>query len=233
MASSRGLGVTPQDMDASRLVFVSVKDAKPKRKVAVPIGDGASWDQFCSQVQTKLKLMGIEAIYLASSGEQITRLDQLQDIDELVVVEGSAARGGQASAAGPASGGANGYMQSQGSGYVGRVGVADAEITPAMNSQLDADTDHAQKYAKRQGSLQRTMKRVFPSLFQNSLPVTTKDLGGSSGTALSPAVEAVRRRIRRRRRSCADPRNLLILFTLISCLGTVLFVYTRTAQALP
>jgi hypothetical protein len=32
-------------------VFVSVKDAKPKRKVAVPIGDGSSWDQFCSQVR--------------------------------------------------------------------------------------------------------------------------------------------------------------------------------------
>lgn len=50
---------------------------------------------------------------------------------------------------------------------------------------------------------------------------------------LSPAVEQVRRRIRRRRRSCADPRNLLILFTLISCLGTVLFVYSRTAAGLP
>lgn len=36
--------------DASRLVFVSVKDAKPKRKVAVAIGDGSSWEQFCSQV---------------------------------------------------------------------------------------------------------------------------------------------------------------------------------------
>ena len=41
----------PCTQDASRLVFVSVKDAKPKRKVAVPIGDGSSWDQFCSQVR--------------------------------------------------------------------------------------------------------------------------------------------------------------------------------------
>lgn len=45
------------------------------------------------QVQAKLKLVGIEAIYLASSGERITRLDQLQDIDELYVVE---VRGGPA-----------------------------------------------------------------------------------------------------------------------------------------
>ena len=55
---------------------------------------------------------------------------------------------------------------------------------------------------------------------------------GSGGNPLSP-VEQVRRRIRRRRRSCADPRNLLIVFTLVSCLGTVLFVYTRTMQGLP
>lgn len=55
----------------------------------------------------------------------------------------------------------------------------------------------------------------------------------SSGNPLSPAVEQVRRRIRRRRRSCADPRNLLVLFTLISCLGTVLFVYSRTQEHLP
>lgn len=228
--SSRGLGVTPSDMDASRLVFVSVKDAKPKRKVAVPIGDGASWDQFCSQVQTKLKLVGIEAIYLASSGEPITRLDQLQDIDELYVVEGAGQRGGQASASGPSA--ADAYLQTQPTSYVSRMGVADAEISPAMHGQLDADADGAQKYAKRQGSLQRTMKRVFPSLFQGGLPVTTKD--ASSTNPMSPAVEQVRRRIRRRRRSCADPRNLLILFTLISCLGTVLFVYSRTsANGLP
>jgi hypothetical protein len=31
--------------------------------------------------------VGIDSIYLASSGERITRLDQLQDIDELYVVE--------------------------------------------------------------------------------------------------------------------------------------------------
>lgn len=39
------------------------------------------------QVQAKLKLVGIQAIYLASSGDAISRLDQLQDIDELYVVE--------------------------------------------------------------------------------------------------------------------------------------------------
>lgn len=82
-------GPTPaRDLqDASRLVFVSVKDAKPKRKVAVPVPEGGTWDQFCRQVEAKLKLSSLDSIYLASSGERITRLDQLQDIDELYAVE--------------------------------------------------------------------------------------------------------------------------------------------------
>lgn len=73
--------------DASRLVFVSVKDAKPKRKVAVPIPENGSWDLFVGQVKAKLKLAGVGDIYLASTGERVVRLDQLQDIDELYVTE--------------------------------------------------------------------------------------------------------------------------------------------------
>jgi hypothetical protein len=88
-------------------------------------------------------------------------------------LQGAAPRAGQASAAGPAADG-NGYLQTQPTSYVSRLGVADAEISAAMNSRLAADADQSQKYAKRQGSLQRTMKRVFPSLFQGSLPVTNK-----------------------------------------------------------
>ena len=36
------------------------------RKVAVPVPDGASWESFCRTVQQKLKLLGIDSIYLAS-----------------------------------------------------------------------------------------------------------------------------------------------------------------------
>lgn len=139
------------------------------------------------------------------------RLDQLQDIDELQVVEvsspcraapaaSSAGRGGGnhrgarcpahcstparararartphaftqaaaprnsgASTSGGAAAAANGYLQHH------RVATADAEITAA-----DSDGDDS-KYARRNSALQRTMRRVFPSLFQaSSLPVTSK-----------------------------------------------------------
>ena len=82
---------------------MSVKDAKPKRKVAVPVPEGGTWDQFLRQVEAKLKLAAVESIYLASSGERITRLDQLQDIDELYAVEvrrGRRAGGGRGRAGG-------------------------------------------------------------------------------------------------------------------------------------
>jgi hypothetical protein len=55
------------------------------------------------------------------------------------------------------------------------MGVADSEITPMLSSQLAEDANEGSKYVKRQSSVQLTMKRVFPSLFQqHSLPVTTK-----------------------------------------------------------
>ncbi len=40
-----------------------------------------------SQVASKLKLAGVGELYLAATGERVVRLDQLQDIDELYVVE--------------------------------------------------------------------------------------------------------------------------------------------------
>lgn len=152
--------------------------------------------------------MGIETVYLASSGERVASLDSLQDIDELYVVESSH----------PSS--SNGYTSVN---HVHRVGISDTEITAALSGQLDADADDDTKYAKRQGSIQRTMKRVFPGLFrQTSLPITNRDL------SLSP-VEQVRRRVRRRRKSWTDPRSLLVLFALISCLATAFFVYSRVS----
>lgn len=67
---------------------MSLRDAKPKRKVAVPIPQGLTWIEFLRTVESKLKLStGIRDVILASTGETVTSLDQLQDIDELFVVE--------------------------------------------------------------------------------------------------------------------------------------------------
>jgi len=68
-------------------VFVSVKGPKSKRKVAVPISDETDWQSFVDTVRLKLKLSGVGDMYLASTGELVQSLDQLQDIDEVHVIE--------------------------------------------------------------------------------------------------------------------------------------------------
>jgi len=73
--------------DSSRLVFVSVKGPKSKRKVAVPISDETDWQSFVDTVRLKLKLSGVGDMHLASTGELVQSLDQLQDIDEVQVIE--------------------------------------------------------------------------------------------------------------------------------------------------
>jgi hypothetical protein len=202
--------LSPQD--ASRLVFVSVKDARPKRKVAVPIPEGATFPAFLAQVAAKLKLAGVGALALAATGERVTRLDQLHDIDELYVTESAAA----AAAAGPSSGGGaggNGY----GGGLTtspGRLRAADSEISAELSAAMDAETAAGAKYTRRQSALGRAARRAFPALFPGpGLPVTARD------AALSP-VDAVRRRARRRRRAWTDPRCVLALFALLSLAAT-------------
>jgi hypothetical protein len=43
--------ISKVDMEATRLVFVMLKDAKPQRKVAIPITDNMSWHAFEGQVR--------------------------------------------------------------------------------------------------------------------------------------------------------------------------------------
>lgn len=118
---SKGYGITQQDMEASRLVFVSVQSAKPRRKVAVPVPDNYTWQDFLQQVQQKLKLSNVESVTLASSGEQITALDDLQDIDELHVTEGQ-----PATAAQPAPGNGHSGPKLDGNGHTSTAGRAES-----------------------------------------------------------------------------------------------------------
>lgn len=69
----------------------------------------------------------------------------------------------------------NAFATSSNQGQQQRLGTVDSEISPQLNSELENDADGHAKYVKRQTSVQRTLRRVFPSLFaQSSLPVTTK-----------------------------------------------------------
>lgn len=61
-----------------------------------------------------------------------------------------------------------------GGGHSHMVGVADTEIRPAEARGGGGDEGGDCKYVKRNTALKRSLKRVFPSLFQPSLPVTAR-----------------------------------------------------------
>ena len=68
---------------------------------------------------------------------------------------------------------------------------------------------------------------TFPApLLSPHIPPTLHPHPCCRDVAGSP-VDGVRRKIRRRRRTCSDPRTILLLFTLASCLGTIVFVYFK------
>lgn len=261
--ASRGYGITQQDMDASRLVFVSVQSAKPRRKVAVPVPDCYTWQDFLQQVQQKLKLTSVESVILASSGEQITNLDDLQDIDELHVIEGKApslstgpfsteqppgnghagpSGNGQPNPSQPSSRADSGASASTSQSpqiQTSKRGLPQAVPQPSLSdrhrtatgdaepsylhTEADTEPDQDDKYVKRTGSVKRSLQRVMPTMFQPSLPITTRDV--KSGKSGSAAAQPARRR--RRRQQICSLRNLFVLLVLFGILGTMLFLYNK------
>lgn len=230
----RSRSLTKSDLEASRLVFVYVRDAKPKRKVAVPVPEGFTWEGFINQTKTKLRLSGGITVYLASSGQRIMSLEELQDIDELCVVEGPleigspnsgdvALRSGESASTSGLQGGAH-------SQYITpekhKIYISDGNPVPGSSSVEGiksplADDDEG-KYRIRIHPLQRLLKRLLPSLFPHRLPVTTRDADeGHSGGAVGQEGAL----LRGRRRRAGDRRS-------VQSLGLVLLVLAALSMLL-
>uniref|UniRef100_A0A1D2AH89 Ubiquitin-like domain-containing protein n=2 Tax=Auxenochlorella protothecoides TaxID=3075 RepID=A0A1D2AH89_AUXPR len=225
--TTRGLGVGPSDLDAPRLVFVTLKDAPHRRRVAIPLPENAAWDKFTASVAAKLKLGAVDGVFLASTGEVITRLDQLQDIDDLAVTEAPAQLATSTSGVAPAA-----VQRTSSTPFRGLGGGSEPAVSPLQVEPAVHDEDGDSKYQKRHSALQRTLQPLFPGLFSSSngrLPVTTKDISSNGAvTSPGPSVDLARKRPRRRSRRWVDPRSALMAFALLCCLGTMVFVYLHT-----
>ncbi|GLC44146.1 hypothetical protein PLESTB_000924500 [Pleodorina starrii] len=239
MASARVRSgtITKTDMEASRLVFVFVKDVRPKRKVAVPVPDGYTWQDFIQQVKSKLRITGVSEVFLASSGQKVTSLDELQDIDELCVVEGieSHALNGQiplASEAALRSGMApsTSEIHPQAAQQAEPRAQLLVDSSKRKMSAVDGGGSSSgiavvddKKYARRPPAWKRTLQRFLPSLFQPGLPITTKDAAAAEERGSS--VPGARRP--RRRRAGLSTRDVLMLLAICCCLAT-LFWFMRS-----
>mmetsp|Transcript_15155 Transcript_15155/g.49707 ORF Transcript_15155/g.49707 Transcript_15155/m.49707 type:complete len:314 (-) Transcript_15155:670-1611(-) len=76
---------------AKRVVFISVRgreEQRPRtrRKRALGLDANTSWDGFVTLVCQRLQLRGVKGVYHAS-GQRLTSIDDLQDVEDLVVEE--------------------------------------------------------------------------------------------------------------------------------------------------
>ncbi|GMH33031.1 hypothetical protein BSKO_00865 [Bryopsis sp. KO-2023] len=229
----RGYGITRTDMEASRLVFVSLRNSLPRRKVAVPVPDGYTWAQFIDQVKVKLKIDGVAAIYLASSGEQISSLEGLEDIDELHVEEGAPqastpnglVRSAIPSEASLRTGGEVSSSEIQYAGMAQSSKIHRQQSTEGRNHKvsIEGDEDGEEKYVRRSNFVKRMAQRIFPDAFTPSLPVTSRASGGadekdgSRGRGLK----------RRRQKGRVSQSTIFLIMGMIGSAATMFFLYWR------
>lgn len=72
------------------MVFVSVRgrDAalpRTRRKRALGVADGTSYDAFCAQLCARLQLRGVKAVFHAASGAPVRSLEEVADVEDLEV----------------------------------------------------------------------------------------------------------------------------------------------------
>ena len=179
------------------LTSTSTKTPKTQksRKVAVPVPDGFTWEAFLDQVSQRLKLSGVAALFLASTGERVTSLDCLQDIDELVAVdvaESGASAGGASAASRARSGGVAGPSSHHRSSEIGPAdnGNGFNAMNVESSSSYYDDEGGDRKYQPRRGLFDRLAGRFFPggsssssssSSSSASLPLTRQETDSAAG----------------------------------------------------
>ena len=76
--------------EGTRVVFVSVRgrDAalpRTRRKRALGVADGTTYEAFVQQLCARLQLRGVKAIFHAASGAPVRSLDEVADVEDLEV----------------------------------------------------------------------------------------------------------------------------------------------------
>lgn len=230
MGTTSGVGgsVSPAQ-ESSKLVFVFLRGAQPKRKVALAIKDAMSWSAFIAQVERKLRVPAgsVTAVRYARGDTPVTSVDMLQDIDELEVE--SSAVDENVNGNGKANGGSVGGMDtpnwqanatsSELSSRHAAVDVgadsndkANGSVGDANDACAEAEED---KYEKRRaGGIVGGFMRVLSPMrgggrSKRPLLPTGNDLGGSTKQKLKP----------KRSRGCDYVQLGMVAFALIWIVG--------------
>ena len=191
------------------------------------MSETATWDEFCALICARLQLSRVRAVFHASTMSPLTSMDELQDIEDLVV-EGDEIAGARV---GAAPGGAS-------AGIGGRTGGS------APGPALTMDEDGEDKYRKKAPLHVQLMQQIAPGLTAKigtrADTLDAMESGRKAGghgrheEGRTPTKGAGRRRgalgCGHRR---TDPRTVIVGLSLLSCIATMILLYSRLARTLP
>ena len=191
------------------------------------VSETATWDEFCALICARLQLSRVRAVFHASTMSPLTSMDELQDIEDLVV-EGDEIAGARV---GAAPGGAS-------AGIGGRTGGS------APGPALTMDEDGEDKYRKKAPLHVQLMQQIAPGLTAKigtrADTLDAMESGRKAGghgrheEGRTPTKGAGRRRGAiggGHRRT--DPRTVIVGLSLLSCIATMILLYSRLARTLP
>ena len=183
------------------------------------MSETATWDEFCALICARLQLSRVRAVFHASTMSPLTSMDELQDIEDLVV-EGDEIAGARV---GAAPGGAS-------AGIGGRTGGS------APGPALTMDEDGEDKYRKKAPLHVQLMQQIASGLTAKiGTRADTLDAmeSGRKAEGRTPTKGAGRRRgaVGGGRRT--DPRHVIVGLSLLSCVATMILLYSRLSRQLP
>eukprot|EP01025_Chloroclados_australasicus_P009287 TRINITY_DN13577_c0_g2_i2.p3 TRINITY_DN13577_c0_g2~~TRINITY_DN13577_c0_g2_i2.p3 ORF type:complete len:215 (+),score=15.82 TRINITY_DN13577_c0_g2_i2:228-872(+) len=211
MNGQKGYGISKTDIEASRLVFLTLKGAKPRRKVAVAISEGSTWEQFLEQIKIKLKIQGVANVQLTQSGEVIHSLDVLQDIDELIVEESLKPMNSA-----PQNQIRDGFSKQPYANKEHDRIVVSADLGEIVGE--DEGNDSA-KYTKKSGFMKRSIQRMFPQWYSQTLPTINRPNHDSKSNSTSSK--------RKRKGGLNEARCLVMIMGIVLFMIVVTMLYTR------
>jgi len=196
-------------------------------------------------ITARLQLKSVKAVYHASSMTPLTSMDELQDIEDLVVEGEEEGVSSVLGAAGSKSIGVGGIARTA---LAPMAPVASAETMESSRRFDGEDGSSSDKYKKRSSIIVQAVQSCAPS-WTSVVPESLRGGGkedakkkdddrldqmeGGRSSGLPPRKTGDLKSEKKKKHRSSDPRVTALALSVLSCVATMVLLYTRLAAKLP